>query len=958
MQTNLPVFHPHRGDNPTTAALSVNCHSRQTNKNQSCKLANRKHLLWSFKLRGALFLCFVAVIFQQVGAQTTYTWNGNISTSWSNKSNWSPSTNFPSSSDSVILPNGRLRYPVLTLEAYCAKIVSIADGATISGTAGLHIGAISTTATSGIAEISCPLVLGANVTFAPVNFASFKISGIVSGTGGLFKSDLGILNLVPTSASLNSLKILGGSTYLGSGVTVSGGVELNGGNLNLGSGTLYANGAIVLTSGTLNLSSGTLYANAGITRTAGFLAGNAASKLTLGGASSEPLYFAAGQETLNTLTLSHTGNATTTLYTKLTIYNGINFGSSFDNLNLNDQSLILNSDISGTAYMGEIKGTLLNATNVSVQRYMDRNQYAIGSRGWRLLTIPVTGQTIRQAWAGVDANNNAPLNETAGYGTLITGHGYADGSLAAAAGYDWFTGLGTNTTSSIRYYTSSKAWASATNTPSTLTAPDKQGYMLYVRGDRTVATAADSGYATLNPTGTLKQGNQTIAVNDAYTVVGNPYASPVDLDAIYNNSGNNAVIKRNFWIWDATLGTSGGYRSLSWDGASAYTMIGGDGNAADYLTINSGQAFFVEKNATGNITIQESNKTPLTATNVFRPMGSTVSNLSIKLYQATGATIGLLCDGAMARYNDLYNVSPWESYDAAKMNNFNENLSLVREGRYLSVESRPYPRQSDTLFVPFWGLKARDYALTITSNNLDGLNQTAILYDAFTNVTKQVDMTSATIIYPFTVTTDPASSSLNRFKIVMAPSAFGVLPVRFTKINARPEGNRIQVSWITASELGITNYDVERSSDGLHFSKINTLKAVNAAIGSSYEVIDEQPLTGRNFYRIRSNDESGKIDYSSIALAQLNSKSAIRVTPSVITNQQFIISFNGQPGGKYNLRLTNLSGQQVYKKAIYNANGNAQLIELQKAAVCTGIYNLSVAGADGNVQNFRLLIKN
>ncbi|MEO7138802.1 MAG: T9SS type A sorting domain-containing protein, partial [Ferruginibacter sp.] len=336
----------------------------------------------------------------------------------------------------------------------------------------------------------------------------------------------------------------------------------------------------------------------------------------------------------------------------------------------------------------------------------------------------------------------------------------------------------------------------------------------------------------------------------------------------------------------------------------------------------------------------------------------TVSNLSIKLYQATGATIGLLCDGAMARYNDLYNVSPWESYDAAKMNNFNENLSLVREGRYLSVESRPYPRQSDTLFVPFWGLKARDYALTITSNNLDGLNQTAILYDAFTNVTKQVDMTSATIIYPFTVTTDPASSSLNRFKIVMAPSAFGVLPVRFTKINARPEGNRIQVSWITASELGITNYDVERSSDGLHFSKINTLKAVNAAIGSSYEVIDEQPLTGRNFYRIRSNDESGKIDYSSIALAQLNSKSAIRVTPSVITNQQFIISFNGQPGGKYNLRLTNLSGQQVYKKAIYNANGNAQLIELQKAAVCTGIYNLSVAGADGNVQNFRLLIKN
>ncbi|MDN3658917.1 T9SS type A sorting domain-containing protein [Ferruginibacter paludis] len=957
MQTHLPLILPHRGGNLATPASSVSFYNQRTNKNQSSELFKQKHFLWPFKLRATLLICFIVVFFQYAGAQTTYTWNGNTSSDWFTKTNWTPSTNYPTITDSVIFPNGP-RYPILTVDAYCARIVSIADGATISGAAALHIGSVSTTATSGMAEISCPLVLGADVTFAPASGASFKISGIVSGTGGLFKSDLGILNLVPTSANLSSMEISGGYTYLGSGVTISGGINLDGGNLNLGSGTLYANGIIALNSGILNLSSGTLYANAGITRTAGFLAGNASSKLILGGSNSETLYFAAGQETLNTLTLSHAGTVTTTLFTKLTIYNGIIFGSSSDNLDLNGQSLILNSDISGTAYMGEIKGTLTNATNVSVQRYMDRNQYSVGSRGWRLLSIPVTGQTIRQAWAGANANPSAPTGESQGYGTLITGHGYADGNLAAAAGYDWFTGLGTNTTSSIRYYTASKAWASATNTPSTLTVPDKQGYMLYVRGDRTVATVTDSGYATLNPTGTLKQGTQTIPVNDTYTVIGNPYACPIDLESVYNNSGNSAVINHNFWIWDATLGTSGGYRSLTWN-SSSYDMTGGSGNVADYLVVNSGQAFFVEKNNTGSITISESNKSTATPASVFRPMGSTgVSKIGVKLYQATGSTLGTESDGVLARYNDIYSVSPFETYDAPKLNNFNENLSLVRSGRYLSIESRPFPTSNDTLFMPFWGLTKRDYALTVTSSLFTGLNQSASLFDAFTNTRKLIDMNGGTIIYPFSITNDPASSSLNRFIIIMAPAQSGVLPVTFTRINAIPRGSDIQIEWSNASEAGILKYDIEKSTDGIHFSKINSVQAMNAAKGGNYIVTDNAPVKGNNFYRIKSNDESGKMYYSGIAVVQLNGKKGIQVTPTLINNQQFTIALNGATAGDYNIALTNLSGQQVFSTTISNAGGNsARVIRFQKA-VSAGIYHLTVTGNDGSLQNFRVLIKN
>jgi hypothetical protein len=622
-------------------------------------------------------------------------------------------------------------------------------------------------------------------------------------------------------------------------------------------------------------------------------------------------------------------------------------------LNFNGQPVTIKSTAAGTGSIGKILGTLTGASNVTVERFIATNK-----RSWRMLTIPVTGTTIRQAWAGVAANATAPTGETAGSGTLITGNGYSLGTTAAAAGFDWFSGLGNTTTSTIRFYSTSAAWASATNTPNILALPNKEGYFLYVRGDRTIANNSGAGTTTLKPTGTLKQGVQTIAVNDPYTLVGNPYAAAISLDNMYTNSGNSAIINRNFWVWDATLGTTGGYRTLSWNGVDGYDMTGGSGLAADYLVVNSGQAFFVERFATGNIKIQESNKLTAATPILFRPVGVSglgVSSLNIKLYQATGSTLESQSDMVIARYNDVYNESPTEIYDAAKLNNFNENLSLVRNSNYLSIESRPFPAQTDTLHLPFWGLSKRDYALTFTSNKFTGINQTARLTDAFTSTTVSIDLNDSTTSYPFAVTNDPASSSLTRFKIVMTPGI--VLPVSFTKVNAALVGNKVQVNWTTSGELRLRNYAVERSANGKDFTKIGEVSAMNAANGANYQWSDPSPLSANSFFRIRSNDQNGKYAHSNIVMVQRNVKIGMQVVPTLINNQQFTLMLNGQPAGNYRLAISNAAGQQVFQKTIVNNGGNdAQLIDLVNTPLASGIYNLSVKGANGANQNFRLLI--
>jgi hypothetical protein len=628
--------------------------------------------------------------------------------------------------------------------------------------------------------------------------------------------------------------------------------------------------------------------------------------------------------------------------------------ASTGTIDFNGQPVIVQSNAGGTGSIGVVAGTLSGATNVTTERFIGTN-----TRAWRLLTIPVTGQTIRQAWCGVNANPAAPAGESAGVGTLITGNGYATGAAAVGAGFDWFTNLGTTTTSSIRTYNPvTNNWFSV-NTPDPLSAPTQQGYMLYVRGDRTVVGITASGTTTLRPAGTLNQGTQTISVSSPFAVVGNPYASSIDLDAVYNNSGNSSVINRNFWLWDATQGTSGAYNNISYSGPGLGYLsntTGGDGTP--FLTVNSGQAFIVQQNGGGGVslTIEETNKSSATPPVLFRPMGNTgsgVSNLSIKLYDATGSVLGKQDDGVVARYNPIYNVSPTESYDVAKFNNFNENLSLVRDNRYLSVESRPFPTQSDTLFVPFWNLKVRDYALSIASSNFAGINQTAVLIDRFTNTQKVIDLGNATITYPFSITSNPASSSLNRFLIVLSPSA--PLAVKFTKINALPAGNNVMVNWSVGSEQGIKNYEVEKSTDGSHFTKSGTILANGLTAGANYQWADDQVAEGNNYYRIRSNEESGTFGYSSVVMVQWKGKKGIQVYPTLITNKQFTLSLSNQPLGNYIVSLTDASGQQVFIKTITNAGGNnKQVITLNKATVPAGVYNLSVSNETGIKQNFRI----
>ncbi len=129
--------------------------------------------------------------------------------------------------------------------------------------------------------------------------------------------------------------------------------------------------------------------------------------------------------------------------------------SSNGTVAFNGNAVTVKSDATGTGAIGVMATAIGGASNVTTERYLPQTTTnTSGSRtgrAWRLITAPVTGQTIGQAWQeGLVANTNSPAVGNTTYGTLITGQAQGNSTNAFSHGFDFWDVIAVNTTASIR----------------------------------------------------------------------------------------------------------------------------------------------------------------------------------------------------------------------------------------------------------------------------------------------------------------------------------------------------------------------------------------------------------------------------------------------------------------------------------------------------------------------------
>jgi hypothetical protein len=432
----------------------------------------------------------------------------------------------------------------------------------------------------------------------------------------------------------------------------------------------------------------------------------------------------------------------------LTIAGTANFGG---------RPVTFKSNATGTAMLGPLTtGTLTGANSVTVERFIPS-----GKRAFRLLSPAVTTTNF------ISGNWQGQTHITGGLGT--TGLG--------------FDATETNNPSMYTYNNnalSGSGWTPILNTNATnLTAG--VGYRMLVRGDRTAtnittATTDNMNAAiTLSATGTLKTGtvilnaSSTPAINNTantttlgHSLVGNPYQSAVDWNAVTKTD-----IDVTYWAWDPNMGTStqrGRYVSFN---GTFNSVLDGAGSPVSYVGqfIQPGQAFFV-KNTTpgtaGTLTFQEAHKAT-TSANVFRTANT--PTFGVALYDPNELAIGgYPIDATKAVFSSDYS-NELGLGDATKLEAAGENIAWFRNNTKLAIDAAAPVTTSDELVMKTIRLGAnKNYTFKIQTTNFDSA-LTPYLVDTFLNTQTEI-ATSQAHLASFATTSNVASYSENRFKVV------------------------------------------------------------------------------------------------------------------------------------------------------------------------------------------------
>ncbi len=89
------------------------------------------------------------------------------------------------------------------------------------------------------------------------------------------------------------------------------------------------------------------------------------------------------------------------------------------------------------------------------------------------------------------------------------------------------------------------------------------------------------------------------------------------------------------------------------------------------------------------------------------------------------------------------------------------------------------------------------------------------------------------------------------------------LPVELLRFDARTESEGIRLDWTTATEFNTDRFDVQRSTDLLEWKHVNSVPAAGYAVMlNEYDMLDDHPEPGTNFYRLHMIDLDGRAAFS------------------------------------------------------------------------------------------------
>jgi hypothetical protein len=274
------------------------------------------------------------------------------------------------------------------------------------------------------------------------------------------------------------------------------------------------------------------------------------------------------------------------------------------------------------------------------------------------------------------------------------------------------------------------------------------------------------------------------------------------------------------------------------------------------------------------------------------------------------------------------------------------SVLIVSGGEYWKVADNTGPIDANAQIGLSWGIESD---VSSNSSNRESLkvvawNDATSLWDNFGGINflaghtqGQGDLTSSSNI-----------SFSERIITLSSTNLANPLPVELTSFTASmTEFNTALLKWRTESETQNDRFEIERSQDGAEFEYMGRVKGTGTTTKvNNYSLIDENPLPGVSYYRLKQVDQDGSFAYSEIRSVDNNGTGNIRekfvAFPNPIDlSRSNIVTFNR----KVNFTLYNNLNKQIRQYQ--------QVESFDATGLPVGMYIIRTSG--GEV--FKLLVR-
>ncbi len=187
------------------------------------------------------------------------------------------------------------------------------------------------------------------------------------------------------------------------------------------------------------------------------------------------------------------------------------------------------------------------------------------------------------------------------------------------------------------------------------------------------------------------------------------------------------------------------------------------------------------------------------------------------------------------------------------------------------------------------------------------------------------------------------------FAVMRVQSDVSVLPVGLLEFKAAKRNNSVELSWTTTSEQNNSGFEIQRSVDGINFTKTGWVNgAGNSSTLQHYYFTDAMPAKGKNFYRLNQIDFDGRNKLSDIRKVNFEATVDFTVYPNpVITTAQVQLNENAAV-----IRLLDISGKELWHKEKNRAGGT---VTIPMQYFSSGIYLLQVTNNSGEAVTQKII---